>query len=154
MWWISVWYLAAILIIATGKDAVQQNRRLLHFDCHVINQNIRDGWKQCRTQTSQLDKIRWYAKNTGHCRTLSLYKRENKTQGSTICLARRASKLHGNRINQSLFNQFKTVEEKPWMSVGGNYLLNDYVHLIKNMCWRCQSFLKQLYIQNPLNDSV
>ena len=39
----------------------------------------------------------------------------------------------GNRINQSFFNQFKTVEGKPWLSVDGSYLLYDYVHLIKNI---------------------
>ena len=39
----------------------------------------------------------------------------------------------GNRINQSFFNQFKTVEGKPWLSVDGTYLLYDYVHLIKNI---------------------
>ena len=38
-----------------------------------------------------------------------------------------------NRINQSIFNQFKTVEGKPWLSVDGTYLLYDYVHLIKNI---------------------
>ena len=95
----------------------------------------------------------------------------------------------GNRINQSFFIQFKTVEGKPWSSVDGTYLLYDYGHLIKNIRnllltekttelkfqhenkflvakWHhlrnlfqsevggCQSFLKQLYIQNPLKDSV
>ena len=39
----------------------------------------------------------------------------------------------GNKINQSFFNQFKTVEGKPWLSVDGSYLLYDYVHLIKNI---------------------
>ena len=27
----------------------------------------------------------------------------------------------GKTINQSFLNQFKTVEEKPWLSVGGTY---------------------------------
>ena len=41
----------------------------------------------------------------------------------------------GNRIIQSFFNLFKTVEGKPWLSVDGTYLLHDYsyVHLIKNI---------------------
>ena len=39
----------------------------------------------------------------------------------------------GNRIKQYFFNQFKTVEGKPWLSVDGTYLLYDYVHLIKNI---------------------
>ena len=39
----------------------------------------------------------------------------------------------GNRINQSFFNQFNTVERRPWLSVDGTYLLYDYVHLIKNI---------------------
>ena len=39
----------------------------------------------------------------------------------------------GNRFNQSFFNQFNTVERRPWLSVDGTYLLYDYVHLIKNI---------------------
>ena len=37
----------------------------------------------------------------------------------------------GNTIDQYFFNQFKTVERKPWLSVDGTYLSYDYVHLIK-----------------------
>ena len=37
------------------------------------------------------------------------------------------------RINQSFFNQFKTVGGKPRLSVDGFYLLYDYAHLIKNI---------------------
>ena len=39
----------------------------------------------------------------------------------------------GNRINQSFFKKFETVENKPWISLGGSYLLYDFVHLMKNI---------------------
>ena len=40
---------------------------------------------------------------------------------------------NGNRINQSFFKNFETVEKKPWLSIGGIYLLYDFVHLLKNI---------------------
>ena len=63
----------------------------------------------------------------------------------------------GNRTNRAFFKRFKTVSGKPWLTEDGQYLLFDYVHLLKNIgnLWltgRMASleqqngpFLKQLY---------
>ena len=47
----------------------------------------------------------------------------------------------GNRTNQKLVKKFDTVENKPWLSKDGLYLLFDYVHLMKNIrnSWLTQS---------------
>ena len=37
----------------------------------------------------------------------------------------------GNKVNQSFFSKFKTVEGKPWLCQNGSYFLYDYVHLLK-----------------------
>ena len=37
----------------------------------------------------------------------------------------------GNKVNQSFFSKFKTVEGKPWLCQNGSYILYDYVHLLK-----------------------
>ena len=34
------------------------------------------------------------------------------------------------------------------------FLVANWHHLRNLLCWRCQNFLKQPFIQNPLNDSV
>ena len=39
----------------------------------------------------------------------------------------------GNRTNQAFFKKFNTVPEKPWLTENGQYLLFDYVHLLKNI---------------------
>ena len=39
----------------------------------------------------------------------------------------------GNRTNQSFFKKFQIVEDKPWLSIDGVYLIYDYVHLLKNI---------------------
>jgi hypothetical protein len=37
----------------------------------------------------------------------------------------------GNKVNQSFFSKFKTVDGKPWLCQNGSYILYDYVHLLK-----------------------
>ena len=39
----------------------------------------------------------------------------------------------GNRTNQKLFKKFDTVENKPWLTKDGMFLLYDFVHLMKNI---------------------
>ena len=39
----------------------------------------------------------------------------------------------GNRVNQSAFKKFDTVENMPWKTNNGTYLLYDFVHLLKNI---------------------
>lgn len=39
----------------------------------------------------------------------------------------------GNRTNQAFFKQFDTVDDKPWLTTNGKFLLFDFVHLLKNI---------------------
>ena len=39
----------------------------------------------------------------------------------------------GNRTNQAFFKRFKTVPGNPWLTEDGQYLLFEYVHLLKNI---------------------
>jgi len=38
-----------------------------------------------------------------------------------------------NRTNQNFFKHFNTVVNKPWLTVDGIFLLNDFVHLLKSI---------------------
>ena len=38
-----------------------------------------------------------------------------------------------NRTNQAFFKKFKTVKDKPWLTVDGLFLLFDYVHLLRSV---------------------
>ena len=39
----------------------------------------------------------------------------------------------GNRVNQAFFKKFDTIPDKPWVTRTGQYLLFDFVHLLKNI---------------------
>ena len=53
----------------------------------------------------------------------------------------------GNRTNQACFKQMETVEDMPWKSVQGIYLLFDFVHLLKNVrnLWITENNLQLSY---------
>ena len=38
-----------------------------------------------------------------------------------------------NRTNQSFFNKFKTIPNKPWLTEDGTFLIFDFVHITKNV---------------------
>ena len=51
-----------------------------------------------------------------------------KSKGKVISVI-----CNGNRTNQAFFNLFERVEEKPWLTKCGIFLLFNYVHLLKNI---------------------
>ncbi|XP_065650888.1 uncharacterized protein LOC136079096 [Hydra vulgaris] len=59
------------------------------------------------------------------CYVINSIKSSNGKVISVIC--------DGNQTNQAFFNLFERVEEKPWLTKCGIFLLFDYVHLLKSI---------------------